>query len=1048
MTTIAQVVIEASLDTTRLQQGFSGAEGRLREYQAQVNIVKEVTTLYNAAQREMERLAGESANAVSMTTSEMRKWRAELDLARTKVMDLDEALSLAKNEMTALKPPTDAMARTLALAEIQAYKLDAAMRTAASSANAMAMTNALQRTGAIAEEAGMQFSTLGRRGAQAGVALAFGMEQLANGSETGMRRSLRAVASFGFAFGPEGMIVSALAVGTLAVMDFFRKAEKEAEAFHKKLAGMANESRADDIMGAARDAMLGRPMDAKTGDVAKPSQFVKGAFEGSLADLRAHKEMLDEMARNAPNVLAGAAIVAGKEYRQLTRDLEPLEKKFKDIQTAALNVANRPADNEGKLLGMSVTADLPDQKDHSKRDWSEHIQTLRAAIDAYKDLEQEHVLTATSGTRLLSVYRQVGDELAKQKDQYGTQANDLIKLRLEMEKTAMMQTLMAKSQLSTIPSSSAAQSLAGDPNDPFTSLQALLARKKTLEEIATINRTSDRGPSYAPTLDAIRLVEASVNRIAAIEGDTNRVLEARRAILADRPRQDALAARMAGGDTNPALLLNDAVASANQSRQIANAAKVSGAENAPELEAAANRARTEAESRIKAIIVASQQWKSVTAEERAELAGLLGLLGQLGDKTVQAGSAWDGVKMGIHGVLDAASGLNKIPRWLNDGVNAAEHMIDSIKAIEKAKDAIAKQGDAGGGIFGSIGNIASMMGPIGSAVGSAIGIAGAIGGMFRQHDEALDKNTARLDALRNAMVDTGGLSGQATAMRDIQQWLASGKSGSGPNQGLDAIVTQSGLTIAQFNKMATDLGITFGKGTDWVSQFGTALQLAIQAANKFGTSLSDQTALADLRLKVNGTTTPVAQIKEQLDLLGQFSPALRAQIGSIDTATVEGRSALRQALKNLVDQITAGTLTPEQLGKLSGVKDLATIIGNLAGGLDSLTASVGAAAAAINGVGWYKVNQAVYAITPAQTGVTSVATPPPVISKPAGQGTTVAKPTSATTDAGSATFNIGSVSINTPERDPEKLRKVFLTSMQAKSQTLFGTTKQWSQVQS
>ena len=1032
MTTIAQVVIEASLDSTRLQQGFLSAEGRLREYQAQVNVVKEVTTLYNSAQREMERLVGQGANAVMMSAAEMAKWRGEVDVARVKVLDLDEALGIAKNEMAALKPPTDAAAQAMGRAEIAAYKLDAAMRETAMATREMAntqMTSALQRTGAIAEESGMKFSTLGRRGAQAGVALAFGMEQLANGSENGMRRSLRAVASFGFAFGPEGMIVSALAVGTLAVMDFFHKAEKEAAAFHKKLAGMANESRADDIMGAARDAMLGRPMDAKTGDVAKQSQYVKGAFEGSLADLRAHKAVLDEMAKNAPTVLAGAAILARSEYRKLTADLEPLERKFKDIQTAALNVANRPADNEGKLLGMSVTADAPTQKDHSKKDWTEHMATLRAVIDTYKSLESEHALTAESGVRLLSVYRQVGSELTAQKNQYGEHAQALIKLRLEMEKTAMMQTLMSKPQLQVMTASSPAQALAGDPNDPFGSLSELLARKHTLEEIAKINRTSDKGPDYGVTLDAIRLVERSVNRIAETEGATNRVLEARRAILAERPRQDALAARMGDG-ANPALLLNDAVSQASQARTLANAGKLSGASNADKLEENANRMRAEAEVRIRKIIEASSQWTSVTKEEREELTGLLGLLGMLGDKTTATASAWDGLKLGIHGVLDAASGLNKIPHWLNDGVNASEHLIDSIKAIQKAKEGIDKQGTGGGGIFGSIGNVASMLGPIGSAVGSAIGIAGAIGGMFRQHDEALDKNTLRLNELRNAMVDTKGVGGQETAMRDIQKWLAGGKSGPGANQGLDDIVTKSGLSLAQFNKMATDLGITFGKGTDWVTQFGDALQLAIDSANKFSGSLDDQRTLADLKLKVSGASTPIAKMQEELSLLGQFAPKIKAQLGTIDTTTAEGRSALRVALKNLVDQIEAGTLTPDQLGSLKGVKELGGILSNLAGGLDTLTTSVGAAASAINGVGWYKVNQAVYSVTP---------------SKPAGQGATVAKPAGAT-DQGGQSIHVATVNINTAETDPEKLRKVFLTAMQTKAQTTFGTSKRWSEV--
>lgn len=110
---------------------------------------------------------------------------------------------------------------------------DGMARQASSNAEQQQIVEQLQKrvrsVGPVLDETTGRFTSFGRRGAQALLGVSLAAEQFANGSESGVRRAVRSVESFALLFGEEGLVVSALITGGLALFDFFTKAEREAE---------------------------------------------------------------------------------------------------------------------------------------------------------------------------------------------------------------------------------------------------------------------------------------------------------------------------------------------------------------------------------------------------------------------------------------------------------------------------------------------------------------------------------------------------------------------------------------------------------------------------------------------------------------------------------------------------------------------------------------------------------------------------------------------------------------------------------------------------
>lgn len=1066
MTTIAELVIEASVNPAGVRAGLDESLGYLKSYArnatdalnfAQTSAAKNsteyvtafltsLTTRFNASQSALREalFSGALSNAAYIREGGLNA--QSFNAALTAGLQKFRTDGVGENSLRQLVDAySDAGAKAglafekqanlgLVMAAEKTMAIATQMRVQASEG----MATALQRIGAVTNETGLQFSTLGERGARAGVAVAFGMEQLANGSENGMRRALRAVASFGFAFGPEGMIVSALAVGTLAVMDFFRKAEKEALEFHKKVAAAANNTNADALRASARDLYLGQPYNEKNQLMAN-SELVKGAFQGSLADLEAQRAILVQRQKDTGNMLEASGIA--QTIAKLDERLTPLQAKFKDVLAASQNMANRPADNSGQLAGVTVDALSPNAK--GAKDNRDALEKQRDLINelttAYDNMRDHGVAAANAvGFRLVQEHANLKAQLAGVADQSSAAANNIRAMIKELEKTKALTPDLSQT------------ASAGSMTMP---LDALIERMKVMRELNGGWQNPNDANILQQRLQGLVMLLREQNRLGIDNLETLKQYQQVQLALVDTQMKLITAASMpvALQRDGPQTLQQQAVTTMNR-------VAVAGAGGDKAEIDAANVSRENMVRLLRISIAAQNDLGNMPPESLKALRDMVSALDSLTKSSSTLRGVWDSVRDGIRGTVDALDALGKIDPNVRKAATGGLDLLGAVKDANKAKDAIDAQNDGKGGSFLALGNIATMLGPMGQAVGSAMQLFSGLRGMFNENAVVLQKNTERLEALRMTMVDTRGVGGQDMALTAIRQWQASGMSGPGANDGLDAIVKKSGLSLDQFNKMATDLGISFSKGTAWVSQFADALQMAVGAASKFSGSLDDQRALSDLKARVNGPQTAVAKMQDELALLGQFAPKLRDQFGQIDATSVEGRAALRDALKNLVAQIAAGTLTPEQLGSLKGVKDLAGIINNLLGGLDTLASAAGAAASAINGVGWYKVAQAVYATAPTVTapaaaapvgGTATVGTPAAIMPRVQGDRPTTSTVTAGMTPQGAQqSINVGNVTIVTPETDPEKLRRMFLSKMQQKSQAMFGTTKRWPEVQS
>jgi hypothetical protein len=168
-------------------------------------------------------------------------------------------------------------------------------------------------------------STIARRMQSTMVGVAFAAEAMANGSESGVRRALRAITLLAFAFGPEvGGIALAINTAGLAMYDFFNKTRKEAEKtmleFRKHLAEMARAGPGGFIPAAELKTQIqsGDPFAAIEG---KRKEETDREFEARrLGIVGITREISRLNALPAPKKTSGAFIAGGSEEVRKTRD--------------------------------------------------------------------------------------------------------------------------------------------------------------------------------------------------------------------------------------------------------------------------------------------------------------------------------------------------------------------------------------------------------------------------------------------------------------------------------------------------------------------------------------------------------------------------------------------------------------------------------------------------------------------------------------------------------------------------------------------------------
>jgi hypothetical protein len=444
-----------------------------------------------------------------------------------------------------------------------------------------------------------------------------------------------------------------------------------------------------------------------------------------------------------------------------------------------------------------------------------------------------------------------------------------------------------------------------------------------------------------------------------------------------------------------------------------------------------------------------------TTDAVTEMADALGILGAFGGQFSAIAS----------GVASIGAGARTMDRY-NDAKDAA-------KAAGKSGPGALATISAGLGIAGAV------VGAF-SAVKSLFGKSDEQKRLEQERNQLMKTNNDRLDALRAVLMGyTGGLDQQAAARQAIlageaarQRALKSGDGGPldflklfKQDEVMKYLTSQAssfGLTPEIMKKLIADSGIQLfdSKGkliAGALDQLIAYFDTAAQAASRFGASLDDQRALLELHDKVFGKTSDTDALTRSLGLLDQFAPALGDLFDGMDATTAEGRAKIQKALQDLVTMIEAGGLTPEQLGGLTGVKQLAEIILGVQSSLDALGKAADATTSSLLNVPeGYKVAAARFdAIDALQPGTTSTS----------GGGTTTtstgggipasaAQPTDTTPSIptgvglGGETFTLnGDVYIDATGMDPEDLFDAVVHEGRRRAHNRFGDASRWSEVQ-
>lgn len=349
---------------------------------------------------------------------------------------------------------------------------------------------------------------------------------------------------------------------------------------------------------------------------------------------------------------------------------------------------------------------------------------------------------------------------------------------------------------------------------------------------------------------------------------------------------------------------------------------------------------------------------------------------------------------GVRGVLQIADAFGAVDQATHRALDGVTGLLSGLAEASKALDAIKKAGGSGG-----VGSLFTSLAGISSVVGIAGGLASLGGALFASHpDPILRQNTDALERLTESLNTSaksgGGLAAAEAALRQIQ--------GHGFLSGADLqqYLTGHGIQIsfkdieavarANGSELFSGGGLVLPQTIDTLIQQFDLLGAKITA---FGDTLSEQRARADLAAKLyddpNATAQQqaIAKLNEELQLLDSLAPKLGGAFQGLDATTTAGRAAILDGLRHLFDTIGHG-LTADDLGKLAGIDDLTSIIGNADDALNSLAKSADDVAGALGNLPQaFKRDLAALAFGATAVGLPPIATPVPS-SVPASAGRT------------------------------------------------------------
>lgn len=300
-------------------------------------------------------------------------WREEAAAIRQQATEV----GLARRQMLQLEATIQGTERAFTRQAAAAQR--AAQQGRAAASGAIGPMGAL---GGIVHQTTGRFDRFGQRGANAAIAVAFGLEAVARGgsaAESGIRTAARAAASFAAMFGPKGLLVSGVIASGVAISELFERTRKEMEQTRKKFEEeLGRMVRSGDFVGlqkAARDLFVGDPargIDPISGFFKPGVDAETGKITSGLGALRAEFARLDAQRRAFGPLLMNQD--DRKRLEEITPQLEELERQWVTLTTALRNPPPLPRELTG-LPPITIEGKTP------ARAMSEAIKAMTEAAD-------------------------------------------------------------------------------------------------------------------------------------------------------------------------------------------------------------------------------------------------------------------------------------------------------------------------------------------------------------------------------------------------------------------------------------------------------------------------------------------------------------------------------------------------------------------------------------------------------------------------------------------------------------------------------------------
>jgi hypothetical protein len=1073
MSTISELVVAASVDPSGVKRGLDQALGFTKQFASSVD--QQFKGLGNpasgtaAGQEWAQALIDGATSSFDSAKATMREQLFRGALSPQQFAEEGKQAAVAFNE-TLLEGlgelRMDGVVNRGQEEQIVAQLKSEGMQAGRSYTQGMAL--GIEEGGSAVMGAG---EGVAERLQHASINIAFAVEELFNGSESGVERVGHSLALLGFAFGP---VVGAATLATTALgLGLFHAMRADEEQATKTAAAIRDMTNSLQESGSL-DSVSKRMQQLFSGDqfVATSDPLHDLIASGGLQSLQRQRDNIKAQiaALGNPGAKAGTADfdvnamqAFSAENTRLTAELTAVEAKIKTVNEAyqpLLDVFKRLAQAEGDRV--KVTAEL-DAQGHPYATMATDVDTL---LTAYKQLHEAGQPIADVYKALNTEWNIAGQLLDQQPDKLGKSAAALRKMREDIQAVI---TPVGALSIGGLPNVGLLPTLtAPAQGGEDAAAQELIARSQLLR--ARFGEFSQE--TQSSTRDLAALQDVLTQRIAAQGGPLTANLDLLRAQAAVMKELAAIAPTITPKPLGSLLPSDALTTNAVDARNAANAARAVGASNAGQLSAEADAARKRALASIKAEIEATSQANLTDAERSTILAQLARDYDALTGASKGATAAVDGILSGVRGLIDTTAQMGKLDQQTREALDSMVSLVQAIMAAAEAKKAMSAAG--GGGTMATLGMIGAGLG----VAGAVVGLLGSIFGkspLQQEHDAALRANTDKITALTATLQGgVGGVGGMMEAGKQAADLLATFKIlkyGTGPI-GIDlskfyaatqAKTGDKGMTYEQFLAAVKASGVQLfdSKGNlmpGALDQFTKYVNEAAQAAARLTSSFADQQTLTGFMERVFGRTSDQDKLQDTVKLISSMSPAIGAMLSGIDTTTAAGRAQLEQAFQAIATMIANNALTPEMLGTFTDVQEL---ISAILGAQDSLDGLAGAANqltdAFYNVPTGYKTALAIFQATaPVETatdrgGMFGLGRNPltdrrgtgisPLGAPGAGSVTAGAR------GGGATVYQFGDVYVDAHERSPDELFQAVLKVAKRKAYTTFNDSTRWSEVQ-